>query len=396
MDWLIPDTPDELAALVAERARDADPELPLLATGTPGPTEAARRMAGAEDAVVLSTAGLAGEPDLRPRDLTASVPAGLRLGDLQRTLADEGLWLAAGGPALRRSAGGAVAAGAAGPWDLSFGDLGRQLLACRLVTWSGTRARWGRAVMKDVAGYGTTRAVLGSFGRLGVLHRAVFRVWPRPETSRALELVPADGDDLAAAARLAGSDLDDRVRPDALRWERTAGDAAAVPIEAWLVGPEASVAGRADRLADVAGELGLRVQGERRGLDLADPAGGREERDPGAGRDAGVSVAELRPGRGEFGIVLRRAVEAMGNAAVRWTGHPLAGVLRCAWRTDDPPAAAERLLSAAGDAPVRLLRGTARELAATDDRRPEAALALEERVLEALEGRPRHWLSAWL
>lgn len=404
MDWLTPDDPDRLAGLVRERAGG---DGPLLATGAAAPPEAARRPPEAGDAVVFSTARLNGSPDLRPRDLTVSVPAGVRVADLQRSLAGEGLWLALGGPALRRSVGGAVAAAPPGPWDLAFGDLGRQLLACRLVTWSGTRARWGRAVMKDVAGYGTTRAAAGSFGRLGVLHRAVFRVWPLPEASRAVELVPAGGDDRAAAARLAASDLDARVRPDALRWERSPATGEGGRIEAWLVGSEASVAERAERLAARAGDTGLEVAGERADFDPLDPGG------PGAagGRRPEVGVVTLRPGRAAFGDTARRAVDALGGDAVRVVGHPLAGVLRCAWRRDGPPDAAEtgtfpaeaasaatldRLLEAVGDVPVRLEHGTAGELAALEARRPGGARDLERRALEALEGRRRHWLSTHL
>lgn len=390
MDWLIPGDPDRLAAQVRERAGR---EGPLLATGAPAPSEAARRLPGAEDAVVLSTAGLDGPPDLRPRDLTVSVPAGTRVADLQASLADEGLWLALGGPSLRRSVGGAVAASSPGPWDLSYGDLRRQLLACRLVTWRGTRVRWGRAVMKDVAGYGTVRAAAGSAGRLGVIHRAVFRVWPRPEAARSVLLAPADGDDAAAAGRLATSDLDARARPDAVRWERSAATGPGGRLEAWLVGTDASVADRADRLARAAPDLGLEAAGDRAGFDpLAPPAPAEP------GRSPEVGVAVLRPGRRGFAEAARAVLEALevpSGAGVRAVGHPLAGVLRVAWRREDPgddgPLA--DLLEAAGETPVRLERGTAAEHAAVDARRSGPAADLEERVVEALEGRPRHWLS---
>lgn len=420
MDWLIPDSPDRLASMIAERT---DRDGPLLATGAPAPSGPDQRRPDPvrpedEDVAVVSTAGLETAIDLRPRDLTVSVGAGARVADLRAALAEEGLWLALGGTSLRRSVGGAVAAASPGPWDGSYGDLARQLLSCSLVTWRGTSVRWGRAVMKDVAGYGTLRAVAGSFGRLGVLHRAVFRVWPAPASAAAVELGSRRDDALAAAGRLAASDLDARVRPDALRWSRDAGGGDG-RLEIWLIGSAASVDDRRDRLAEAADELGVELRGSRTGFDPRDGLPGSADD---GGRRTRVSVAVLRPGREAFAATARRAAEALGGAATELSGYPLQGVLRCAYRRT--PASGEeegeqrgqpggakdgaaggsatapeplaRLLAAAGEIPVRIERGSAAELAAVEARRPDVARRLERRVVEALEGRPRHWLSGYL
>ena len=434
MDWLIPDSPDRLASMIAERT---DRDGPLLATGAPAPSGPDQRRPDPvrpedEDVAVVSTAGLETAIDLRARDLTVSVGAGARVADLRASLAEEGLWLALGGASLRRSVGGAVAAASPGPWDASYGDLARQLLSCSLVTWRGTSVRWGRAVMKDVAGYGTTRAAAGSFGRLGVLHRAVFRVWPAPASAAAVELGSRRDDALAAAGRLAASDLDARVRPDALRWFRDAdADGGDGRLEAWLIGSAASVDDRRDRLAEAADQLGVEPRGTRTGFDPAgDGASGSADEGE---RRTRISVAVLRPGREAFAPAARRAAEALGGAAAGLTGYPLQGVLRCAYRRrsasgeeeeeeeqrgqpggeKDGAAGAEeagraaggsaaapeplaRLLAATGEIPVRIERGSAAELAAVEARRPDAARRLERRVVEALEGRPRHWLSGYL
>lgn len=416
MDWLIPDTPDRLAELVSEQAGGNGP---FLATGAPAPGSEVRRTAPADDAVVVSTARLADEPDVRARDLTVSVSAGVRIDDLQVELADRGLWLALGGPARGRSAAGAVAAGGAGPWDLSFGDVARQLLACELVTWGATRARWGRAVMKDVAGYGTTRAAVGSAGRLGVLHRLVFRVWPRPETAVAVGL--AADDPLAAAGRLATSDFDAEVRPDALVWRPTDPDAVGRPLEAWLVGPGVSVAARRERLEAFVATAGVEAAGAREATGPEELESGEGEKSAGAEdeerRPLETSVLVLRPGRSDFADVARSAGNALGDAASEITGYPMEGVLRIAYRRGDraaaggagggsepAPAGADAstprplaaLLEAVGDVPARAERASAAEHAALSGRREAAARALEERVLEAMEGRPRHWLSDYL
>lgn len=402
MEWLMPDAPGELASLLAERSGDDGPRL---ATGAPAPSPEVRRLPGVDDVTVVSAAHLAGEPEVRAGDLTAVAGAGVRIDDLQRELAERGLWLAAGSPASHTSVGGAVALGAAGPWDRSFGDLARQLLACELATWQGTSARWGRAVMKDVAGYGTTRAVVGSFGRLGILVRAAFRVWPAPEASTALELVDAEEEPLALAGRLAASDLDAAARPDAVVWRRSGDDEAAGgdQLEAWLVGPETSVAVRRDRLEGWLETHRGEVAGEREGFDPTSP-------DPEPERTAEVSLVALRPGRDDFLSAARATAEATGETAVGITGYPLAGTLRCAYRRgretastpegrEDGPSAPRPLsdlLEAVGQTPVRVLRGSGAELAAVAERRPERARRLEQRVVAALEGRPRHWLSGYL
>lgn len=399
MEWLIPDTSEEMTSRLADRSEAGGP---TLATGAPAPAREARTLPGAADATVVSTARLAGEPDVRPGDLTVIAEAGLRVADLQRELAGRGLWLALGGPASRASVGGAVALGGAGPWDLSFGDLSRQLLACELTTWQGTPARWGRAVMKDVAGYGTTRAVVGSFDRLGVLRRAAFRVWPAPEAATALELATGGEDPLELAGRAASSDLEAAVRPDALVWRRAPDrDPDVDRLEAWLVGPESSVAVRRERLGDWLEKRGGAVTGERADFDPISSldGAGRTERDP------GVSVVVLRPGRKDFEAVARAADGALGGASMSTTGYPLAGVLRCTYRrvgggADEGEAGEPRpladLAGAVGETPVRVERGSAPELAFAAGRRPEALRRLERRVIEALEGRRRHWLSGYL
>lgn len=399
MDWLIPDTPRRLAEMVAERAEGGGS---LLATGAPAPASEARRTPDAEAATVFSTAGLDGGIDLRPRDLTVAAGAGVRIPKLQRALAEEGLWLAVGGTAGARSVGGAVAAASPGPWDRSYGDLRRQLLACRLVTWKGTGARWGRAVMKDVAGYGTVRAVAGSFGRLGIVHRAVFRVWPEPAVRAAITLEPEAADPLTVATRLAAADVETRVRPHVLRWrvDRTGGEDDQ-GLSAWLVGSPASVEARAERMEEAAAEIGAATEVSERS---PEPAEGRPG-SAGADRPLDLSVVHLRPGRASFEQVARGTLDALGESAVSAAGYPLAGALRFAYRRPGRDADGEgagdggplgRLLEAVPDVPVAVERGSADELAAVRVRRPGEARRLERRVLDALEGRPRHWLSAYL
>ncbi len=464
MDRLTPADPDELADLLARRPAEGRSLLPTGAGGTPPAVRrAADEAAAGEAADVLSTASLAGLRELRPRDLTVAAGGGTRVPDLLAALAGEGVWVPLGGPALGMSAGGLAATAPAGPFDQSYGDLKRQLLACGLAGWDGQLLRWGRAVMKDVAGYSMVRSVAGAFGRTGVLHRVTFRLWPAPEAMARPVVAPENGDGapdpLAVAGALATSDADASVRPDAAVWSWSPAGPDGGRLEVRLVGTEASVSLRLEKLREWAAGRGAGLEGGEpeafdplaaggatgRGDDAADDRtdGGRadapdgatldgatldgEGQPPGlpaagAARDPRVSLVAVRTGRSGFDDAARRARRALGERSVGLEAYPMAGHLRCAYRREDPepddaasgsagpsaipsadPSAGPdpsgpfaRLLEAVGDARVRVERGSAAELAAADARRSEEARRLEGRVLDELEGRPRHWLSAYL
>lgn len=396
---------DELAALLADRPEDAPP---LLATGRPVEAEdgsqAADVSAETPPVDLLSTARMAGVVEVRPRDLTVTVGAGTRVPELLDALAERSLWCALGGTALERSVGGLVAAAPWGPLDASHGDLRRQLLACELVTWAGERVRWGRAVLKDVAGYGMTRAVAGSWGTLGVMHRATFRLWPAPASDRLVPLHAEEGGLAALAGRIAVSDLDAEVRPDAVLWR--IGPSGEETIEVRLIGTTGSVDLREERLRRWAAERDARA-GEGRSWEReAAPS-----REPAASwpRDLRHARVALAPGRGDVAALADRVLRGLVDRSVRLEADLLGGRLRVEYRRragggDDDGGeegadggdAFRRLLEAAGDAPVRVERGTAAEIERADARRSDGVRRLERRVREALSGRPRHWLSAHL
>lgn len=381
MDWIAPATPEELADAVRAHAGEGD--VPPV-TGAADPPADLPSGARPPDAV-LSTAGLSGVREHRPRDLTVTAGAGTRMDDLLGRLSEAGGWLPFGGPARELSVGGAVACALPGPFDAGHGDLRRQLLACELVTWTGRRTRWGRGVMKNVAGYGMTRAVAGSFGRLGVIARATFRLWPAPEVRRRARLRPAGaGDALDAAGRIALSRFDADVRPDAVVWRGAPGaEAGGGSLEVRLTGTADSVELRLGRLRSWAADAGLGVD--------ADPG-----RDPpgivGRRRADAASAAWVTAGRRDFERAARSAREALADDLLALGGYPLSGDLRCAWAGPAHP----RLLDALDGLPVRIERGRRAEIDAAESRRDGGLRRLERRVLEAVGGRPRGWLSGFL
>jgi glycolate oxidase FAD binding subunit len=122
-------------------------------------------------------------------DLVVQVQAGVRLDVLQAALADAGQRLAID-PALPHGAagagtvGGTIATAASGPLRLSHGAVRDLLIGITFVRADGTIARAGGKVVKNVAGYDLGKLLAGSWGTLGVVTEAVFRLHPAPPARR--------------------------------------------------------------------------------------------------------------------------------------------------------------------------------------------------------------------
>jgi glycolate dehydrogenase FAD-binding subunit len=124
-----------------------------------------------------------------PDDLTISVEAGMKFGDLQHFLARRGLWLpldpAGGG---RASVGGVLAANAAGPLRVRYGGPRDMVTGMKFATVGGKIVKTGGRVVKNVAGYDLSKLMIGSFGTLGVILEASFKLFPLPAGRRTFVL----------------------------------------------------------------------------------------------------------------------------------------------------------------------------------------------------------------
>ncbi len=119
------------------------------------------------DAVVEHAAG----------DLIAIAQAGCRLDVLQPVLEGAGQWLAVD-PARHGTIGGTVATASTGPARLLHGPVRDLVIGITLVRADGVVAHAGGKVVKNVAGYDLGRLFTGSFGTLGVITQAAFRLHP--------------------------------------------------------------------------------------------------------------------------------------------------------------------------------------------------------------------------
>lgn len=115
-------------------------------------------------------------------DLTLSVGAGMTLAKLQVLLAEKGQFLPVD-PMLPESAtiGGLLAANSFGPLKAGYGGPRDFCIGIEFATADGLVAKAGGKVVKNVAGYDLMKLLIGSYGTLGVITAANFKVFPKPK-----------------------------------------------------------------------------------------------------------------------------------------------------------------------------------------------------------------------
>ncbi len=144
-------------------------------------------------------------------DMTVTVEAGVTLGALNTALAQARQWLPLDPPLAEQvTIGGLIAADLNGPLRLSQGKVRDLLIGITVVLADGSIAKAGGRVVKNVAGYDLGKLFAGSFGTLGVIVEATFKIRPRPEQTRVLWITTYDDQD---AAELALTLLDAKLAP---------------------------------------------------------------------------------------------------------------------------------------------------------------------------------------
>jgi len=181
---VVPADAAECARILAEAGRDRR-TVRIVGSGT-------KSYIGdvAQTDVEVGTSRLAGVIDHEPADLTVTVGAGMRLADVAVALARAGQFLPLDPPhADAATIGGLIGANSNGFWRARYGAVRDLLIGTRIALVDGTVARAGGRVVKNVAGYDLDKLLVGSFGTLGVVVEATFKVLP----------LPAAGDGLVAS-----------------------------------------------------------------------------------------------------------------------------------------------------------------------------------------------------
>jgi glycolate oxidase FAD binding subunit len=197
-------------------------------------------------------------------DLVARIQAGAGMRRLGEVLAAAGQQLAldpapgdgparqepAGGePASTGTVGGTLATGSAGPRRLRYGTPRDLVIGITVVRADGTVASSGGKVVKNVAGYDLGKLFAGSYGTLGLIVEAVFRLHPLPAAAAYTTVdVAGPGEARRMVAAAAGSEL----APTAVEISR-AGRGHPVHVGVLLEGDAAGVGERAAHLRGLLG-----------------------------------------------------------------------------------------------------------------------------------------------
>jgi glycolate oxidase FAD binding subunit len=198
--------------------------------------------------LLLDTTAMSGVVEHAAGDLVVVVRAGTPVGQLQDTVAAAGQRLALDVPDPDATVGGTLAVCPSGPRRLLYGTARDLLIGVTFVRADGVVAKAGGRVVKNVAGYDFGKLLTGSFGTLGVITEATFRLHPLPAARR---VVTVSCPDAATAGRAAHAVLSSHVVPAAVELDQA--DDGRVLIAVLVEGVAAGVADRTRTLLDLLG-----------------------------------------------------------------------------------------------------------------------------------------------
>ena len=142
--------------------------------------------------------------DYQPADMTATVEAGLTLSSMQQHLARGGEFVPLeSAQAERSTVGGILSVGAGGPLSHTYGLPREWLIGIGVMTTQGISTKAGGKVVKNVTGYDLNKLYTGSFGTLGVILEASFKLLPRdPRAGALMASFPTVAASIAAGRKL--------------------------------------------------------------------------------------------------------------------------------------------------------------------------------------------------
>ena len=202
--------------------------------------------------------------DYQPTDMTVAVEAGMPLAHLQQILGEQNQWLPLDPPWPERvTVGGMIAMNLSGPSRLSQGTIRDFLIGIKVIRADGTVIKSGGRVVKNVAGYDLAKLYCGSFGTLGVIAEATFKVRPRPETQALQSLTfPGAEQAMEVVLRLLGTELQPRFL-ELANFDPDEGQGAeAAPYQLWIgfAGIAEEVAYQQNRLQEIIDGTGQNLQ----------------------------------------------------------------------------------------------------------------------------------------
>lgn len=169
-----PGSPAEIAAIVRFANQN---NLAIVPAG--GFTQQQTGAAPAQVDILLSTTRLTAVEHYDPGDLTIGIGAGCTVGALCEMIGTSGLLFAGDPPAYQKATvGGLLATGITGPRRHGYGGLRDYCIGIHFVTGDGRIGKGGGRVVKNVAGYDMMKLLIGSWGTLGIITGASFKLFP--------------------------------------------------------------------------------------------------------------------------------------------------------------------------------------------------------------------------
>ena len=176
-----PSTPEGVATAMGLAHRHGVPVVPQ--GGLTGLAGGARPVA---DGIALSLERLVGIEEIDPDAATMTVRAGTTLEMIQNAAAAAGFMVAIDLGARGSCAiGGNLSTNAGGNRVIRYGMAREMVLGLEVVLPDGTLVTGLNKMLKNNAGYDLKQLFLGSEGTLGIITRAVLRLWPLPEATMA-------------------------------------------------------------------------------------------------------------------------------------------------------------------------------------------------------------------
>ncbi|MCW2899332.1 MAG: linked oxidase domain protein [Streptosporangiaceae bacterium] len=299
-------------------------------------------------------------------DLVVKVEAGVSMDRLAEVLRASGQRLALDAPLTGATVGGTLATAAAGPLRLRYGPPRDLVIGVTMIRADGVIAKAGGKVVKNVAGYDLAKLLTGSYGTLGLIVEAAFRLHPVPEAQAYVTVEVADAGRASEAVRAVQHSM---LVPSAI--ELDSPPDGPITVAVLVEGVADGVTARADEAARLLGS-GARIGGT---------APGWWGRHPG-----GETLIELTAESAD----LPRVLKALAGRRVR--GSAGAGVWQVGLPAGTPPDEAGGTLDCAralGHAVVRTAPDPVREQ--LDVWGPVQALGLMRRVKDQFD--PDHRLS---
>ncbi|RCW45296.1 glycolate oxidase FAD binding subunit [Halopolyspora algeriensis] len=201
-------------------------------------------------------------------DLVLRARAGTSLAEVQRVAAEAGQQLSIDQPFPEATVGGVIATGTTGPGRHLFGAVRDLLIGITVVRADGVVTTSGGKVVKNVAGYDLGKLYTGSYGTLGVITEAIFRLHPLAAEHRWVAVTLSDP---GAAGEAVHTVRSSQAMPTAVETDRAEPDGP-ITVCAHLEGRPQATHRRARELAERL-DATVGVSGEV--LDAAPPWWGR-------------------------------------------------------------------------------------------------------------------------